>query len=270
MPAKAGIHDFLRNAPLRGVSLNAAWYNRSFVAGTSPLDDVSQRNSKSLMSAFATMTGVESTGGGWRRLRTVIAAAALCAALTTFCIFYVDRPVEFFVWHHQQCRHLFQAMASPSLLSLPFALVYVTGYAIAAPFNWPPGPRTQKCLAISFAILAATAMKDELKWFIGRPWPDNWMKFGLYQFSPLNDTYLYGSFPSGHTAYIAAPMCMLCYLAPKYKPLWIAIIATVMSGLVAAGYHYIADVIAGLFVGYAAAACTVALMPKEARPRARA
>jgi membrane-associated phospholipid phosphatase len=201
--------------------------------------------------------------GDWRRrLAGVLVAAAVCGVLCAVCILYVDRPVEAFVYHHRAFRLVFQAMAAPSLVSLPFALVYLTGYAISAPFTWPPGPRTQNYLAICFAILTATAMKDELKWLFGRPWPESWMNHGLYRFSPFNDTYLYGSFPSGHTAYIAAPMFMLCHLAPARRLVWLAIIAVVMIGLVAAGYHYPADVIAGLFLGYAAAALTVALMPR--------
>jgi len=201
--------------------------------------------------------------GDWRRrLAAVAVAAAVCGVFCAVCILYVDRPVEAFVYHRQAFRRLFQAMAAPSLISLPFALVYLTGYAISAPFTWPPGPRTQKCLAVCFAVLTATAMKDELKWLFGRPWPDSWMKFGLYGFSPFNDSNLYGSFPSGHTAYIAAPMFMLCHLAPRHRPVWLAIIAVVMTGLVAAGYHYPGDVIAGAFLGYAAAALTVALMPR--------
>ncbi len=203
------------------------------------------------------------------RLWRLAGAAAVCLVLSVGCILYVDRPVEDFVWHHQGMRHLFQAMAAPSLLSLPFALVFLTGYAISAPFNWPPGEKAQKYLAVSFAILAATAMKDELKWFFGRAWPDSWMKDGVYGFSPFSDSYLYGGFPSGHTAYIAAPMCMLCYLAPRYRAVWIGVIGVVMFGLVAAGYHYVGDVIAGLFVGYAAAAGTVALMPGRVSGRAR-
>jgi membrane-associated phospholipid phosphatase len=204
-------------------------------------------------------------GGGWqRRLTRVLAAAAVCGVLCAVCIFFVDRPVAWLVYHHRAFRLVFQAMASPSLISLPFALVYLTGYAISAPFTWPPGARTQKCLAVCFAVLTATAMKDELKWLFGRPWPDSWVQHGLYAFSPFNDTYLYGSFPSGHTAYIAAPMFMLCHLAPRYRAVWLGIVGMVMIGLVAAGYHYPADVIAGLFLGYAAAGLTVALMPGRA------
>jgi membrane-associated phospholipid phosphatase len=201
--------------------------------------------------------GAEVTRVWW-----VAAAFALCAVLCTICILYIDRPVELFVHGHQKFRIVFQAMAAPSLVSLPFALTFLTGYVIAGRVTWPPGPTAQKYLAVCAAILVATALKDELKWFFGRPWPFAWTNDGIYAFKPFIDSNLYGGFPSGHTAYISAPLLMLCWLMPKYKALWLTIIAIAMIGLVGAGYHYVGDVIAGLFVGLAAAAGTWALMPK--------
>lgn len=196
------------------------------------------------------------------RLRFVIAAFLLCAVLCTICILYIDRPVELFVHAHHTFRRVFQVMAAPSLLSLPVALTFLTGYLIAGRLTWPPGPVAQKYLAVCAAILIATALKDELKWFFGRPWPFAWIGYGDYALKPFSDSNLYGSFPSGHTAYISAPLLMLCWLMPKYKLLWLAIIAAAMIGLVGAGYHYVGDVIAGLFVGLASAAGARALMPK--------
>ena len=108
-------------------------------------------------------------------------------------------------------------------------------------------------------------MKDEMKWMFGRPWPRSWVKNGVYGFHPFTDSSLYGGFPSGHTAYISAPLLLLCWLAPKYRWVWLAVVAMVMVGLVGAGYHFVGDTIAGLFVGLAAAAGTWVVMPKEAR-----
>jgi membrane-associated phospholipid phosphatase len=197
-----------------------------------------------------------------QRLRNVVAMFLLCALLCTICILYVDRPVALFVHAHQEFRRVFQVMAVPSLISLPFALTYLTGYVIAGRMTWPPGPAAQKYLAVCVAVLVATALKDELKWVCGRPWPFAWIDDGKYAFKPFIDSNLYGAFPSGHTAYISAPLLLLCRLVPRYQALWLAVIAAAMIGLVGAGYHYVGDVIAGLFVGLAAAAGTWALMPK--------
>lgn len=200
-----------------------------------------------------------------KRFWMIAAAFGLCVVLSVICILYVDQPVELFVNAHQHHKRIFQVMASPSLLSLPVALVFLCGYALAGPAG-APGPRAQTWLSVSASVLIATALKDELKWIFGRPWPGSWVHEGLYTFKPFTDNMFYGGFPSGHTAYIAAPMFMLCRLVPKYRMAWLGIIGMVMLGLVAAGYHYIADVISGLFVGLAAAAGTAAMMPLKARP----
>jgi membrane-associated phospholipid phosphatase len=51
-------------------------------------------------------------------------------------------------------------------------------------------------------------------------------------------------------------------LPPKYRPIRMAIVALVMIGLVAYGFHFVGDVIGGLFLGMAAAAGAVALLPE--------
>jgi len=166
--------------------------------------------------------------------------------------------VELFVHAHRGARPVFQLLAAPSLLPLPFSAV-VLGVAVWRRLHGGAAPG-RMYLAFSVATLAATAAKDELKWIFGRPWPDTWMHYGLYAFRPFDTFWLYGGFPSGHTAYIAAPMCVLWKLAPRFKALWAAVTAGVMLGLVGAGYHYVGDVVAGFFTGLAAAAGTLVLL----------
>jgi membrane-associated phospholipid phosphatase len=181
----------------------------------------------------------------------------LFLVLELACYFFIDRKVEIYVAAHQYYRPLFQIMAAPSLLPLPIAVVYLASYAMSASFVWPPGRYARRLLAVSIAVLAATAAKDELKWDFGRYWPQ-YLSQGMYGFTPFSDSYYAGGFPSGHTAYIAAPMLTLCWLWPKYRVLWVGIVLVVMFGLVAAGYHYVGDVIAGFFVGWATAWGTIA------------
>jgi membrane-associated phospholipid phosphatase len=198
-----------------------------------------------------------------RRGRTALIAGimALFVVLTVGCVLFVDRPVEIYVAAHQNHRWVYQAMAAPSLLSLPLALLYLAARALGA----APSRYARTYMSLSMAVLVATALKDEMKWMFGRPWPEAWVKFGLYQFRPFTDNQLYGGFPSGHTAYIAAPLCMMCWLYPKHSALWVTLMAIVMFGLVAAGYHYVGDVVAGLLTGMAAAAGTVVVMGVRAR-----
>jgi membrane-associated phospholipid phosphatase len=173
-------------------------------------------------------------------------------------VLYVDRPVARFVFEHRSAMLFFEALASPSLLSLPFAGCYLVYYALCRVTGRPAGRHAEPLLTLALAITLATAAKDELKWLIGRPWPITWVRYGIYAPHPFRADYLFGSFPSGHTTYIAAPMFVLWWLLPQYRALWAALVLMVMIGLVGSGYHFVADVIAGLFLGLAVAAGTVA------------
>jgi membrane-associated phospholipid phosphatase len=188
----------------------------------------------------------------------VAAAALLCAGLVALCFVYIDRPVEVFVNAHQERRWLFQAMASPSLLPLPFACIYMAVCALRRQLG------SGLLLRLTVAILVAVAAKDELKWVFGRPWPESWVQYGVYAFHPFANSWLYGAFPSGHTTYIAAPMGVLWSALPQYRVVWAGVVVVVMTGLVGAGYHFVGDVIGGLFTGLAAAAGTMACLD---RPR---
>jgi membrane-associated phospholipid phosphatase len=162
--------------------------------------------------------------------------------------------VALYFAHHPAWRPVFQACAVPSLLSLPLAGLYLCARAL----GWV---RANKLwLAMSLATLVATAAKDELKFLCGRVWPQFWLQSGIYGFHPLATSYLYGSYPSGHTAYMAAPLGVVWALRPRLRWLAVVAISLVMLGLVGADYHFVGDVLAGLAVGLLSSAGTLRLM----------
>jgi membrane-associated phospholipid phosphatase len=197
-----------------------------------------------------------------RQLKIIALAAISCAVLVTLSIAFVDRPVFRFVYQHQRFDRLYEVMAAPSLLSLPLAGIYLLVFAFSRLSGTPRGRYTSLCLTLSMAVVTANAAKDELKWLIGRPWPMEWWTQGVYHLQPFTDSGVFGSFPSGHTTYVAAPMFVLWWRLPQYRAIWMAITAMVMIGLVGYGFHFVADVIAGFFLGMAAAGLSVALIPK--------
>jgi membrane-associated phospholipid phosphatase len=188
----------------------------------------------------------------------------VCAALCVVCYYYVDRPVARFAAgdvdvHHWLMRAC-QAMASPSLLSLPFGVAYLAALAVRTSQGLPAWPAQALLTQVSVAILAATAAKDLLKWAFGRPWPAQYLDYGSYQFSLFSNGVQYGCFPSGHTAYISAPRLVIAYAKPQWRWPCYAVIGMVMLGLIGGGYHFPGDTIAGLLTGALAARGTLALM----------
>ncbi len=184
--------------------------------------------------------------------------------LCVVCYFVVDRPVARLaadhVVGHAARRLVFQAMAAPSLLALPFGLVYLSALVLKAGQSDKTWPAQWLLTRISVAIIAATAGKDLLKWVFGRPWPATWLDYGIYAFSPFNTNLLYGSFPSGHTAYISAPLLVVAHERPGWRLPCYGVIGLVMLGLVGGGYHFPGDTVAGLLTGYLAAQGTLAMM----------
>jgi membrane-associated phospholipid phosphatase len=183
----------------------------------------------------------------------------MLAVTTVLCMLFVDRPVAMFFAEHRALRHVFQACAVPSLVTLPLAALFLF-YTLVRKLRGG-GAVNSLYLAASVATLAATAAKDELKWLIGRPWPDTWLHEGIYSFHPLATSTLYGGFPSGHTSYIAAPLCVLWAKMPRYRWLWGGLIGLVMVGLVGADYHFVADVLGGLLTGMLCAWGSLVLVP---------
>ncbi|EKM98805.1 phosphatase PAP2 family protein [Acidocella sp. MX-AZ02] len=175
------------------------------------------------------------------------AAAGGVAALSVICIFTLDQSVALFWAQHKAPKPLFQAMAAPSLLSLPMAGLVLLA-ALSQRLRGQAGP-SRLWLAMALATLAATAAKDELKWMFGRAWPGTFLKFGDAGFHPFAQSVWYGAFPSGHTSYAAAPLAVLWVLRPRWRPLYAALLLAVMAGLVCADYHFVSDVLAGLLTG---------------------
>jgi membrane-associated phospholipid phosphatase len=184
---------------------------------------------------------------------------ALLTLVTLFCVGFVDKPVALFFHAHQSFRLIFEACAAPSLLALPAAGACLS-YAILQRLRG--GNHVSRLwLVMSLATLAGTAAKDELKWMFGRPWPSTWMRDGIYGFHPFANSMLFGGFPSGHTSYISAPLCVLWVMVPRFRWLWGGVIVLVMFGLVAANYHFVGDVLGGLLTGMACAWGSLVLVP---------
>ena len=177
---------------------------------------------------------------------------------TLLSMAFLDQQVALFFTQARTLRPVFNACAAPSLLALPLSGLYLAWLVLQK--GRGKTASNPVLLAMSLATLAGTAAKDELKWLFGRSWPEFWLKDGIYGFHPFTNSYFYGSFPSGHTAYISAPLGVLWALRPRWRPVCGAVIALVMFGLVGADYHYLADVLAGLLTGTICAWGTLVLL----------
>jgi membrane-associated phospholipid phosphatase len=201
--------------------------------------------------------------------------ALSCLVLVCLSIAFVDRPLALLMhqlFHRSQWLLPFAGIGQiPKSLAGPALIVA----APAAWLGWRPGRHASSVIACSVAVVIAGTVKDVLKEAFGRTWPESWMgsnpslvRDGVYGFSPFHGGEGWSSFPSGHEAAIAAVVGVLWWRAPQLRWLWALLLAATAAGLVADTFHFLGDVIAGGYIGFACGRATL-FMPAFALAPAR-
>ncbi len=202
----------------------------------------------------------------------IVAVTLTCAVLVGLSIALADRPVATWVHEHLGSDRFgwfttsyfgpplrlnpFSLMASPALaVGLLAAFVFAI-LAIASVTGWRPEIRGRIVLALCVSAFAANEIDAVVKGVFGRTWPESWLgnnpswiRDGVFGFFPFHGGPDWASFPSGHTAVITATATVLWVILPELKVAWAALVAVVVVGLIAGNYHFVSDVIAGLYLG---------------------
>jgi len=195
--------------------------------------------------------------------RTWLFAFVATTIMVVMCIAYVDRPVAVFFDRH--LRHtvawdwLNRALA-PLDLAVVMALLFLLGCG-----TWVVSGRllrswTQTPLLCSWAAMWATAADIIFKRIFGRAWPDPaYIQNHLYGFRLLHGGPHWESFPSGTAAISAAIASVLWIVMPRWRAIGAVIVVLLCIAVVITNYHWVADVIAGVFLGKSIGWMTVQL-----------
>jgi len=199
-------------------------------------------------------------------------ATAACTILVVICVELVDRPVASWVhehlgdhrwvWLHARYdgRLLpvgpFTLMAGPAEALHRIAALVFSGLVVAALAGWRPSARGRIVLALCLAVFAAVEINAAMKIAFGRTWPESWLgdnpswvRNGVFGFFPFHGGRGWGSFPSGHTTGVVTPAAVLWVVWPEMRVVWVAIVVVVVAGLVGGNYHFVSDIIGGVFIG---------------------
>ena len=191
-------------------------------------------------------------------------AIALFAIIS---VLVLDAPIALAVRDLFGRRQIPADLATSPVLSVPLisATLFVL-CGLAALMGRRFSKLETAILLCNIGILAADAIKNQLKFAFGRTWPDSWgpnvaslVHDNLYAFNYFHGGESLGAFPSGHAAVTAAIMSVLWVLYPKLRVLWGAAVIVASAGLVALNLHFLSDVVVGSFVGASAGLFTVAL-----------
>ncbi len=190
-------------------------------------------------------------------------AFAATAIAVLECVEYVDRPVAEFLEGH--FRHttawvwLERALAPLDLIVL-LALLFLFGCGTWVVFGRVLGSWTRTPLLCSWAAMWATAADVIFKRIFGRAWPDpTYIQNRLYGFRLLHGGPHWESFPSGTAAISAAIASVLWIVAPRWRAVGALIVFLVCVAVVVTNGHWVADVIAGAFLGASIGWMTVRL-----------
>lgn len=199
-------------------------------------------------------------------IRSVLAGLS-CVVLVGLSIAFVDRPLA--TWLHDTFHgaqtfvlmtHLVDPVPPGSALGLLVA-------AVAVMSGWRPGRLGRTLIACCMAALIAYAIKDQAKFAFGRLWPEtwidnnpSWIANGAYGFSPFHGRAGWSSFPSGHMTGISAPMSVVWQRMPKLRGVAALLVGIVAIGLLGADYHFLGDIIAGVYLGVACATGVLAAL----------
>jgi membrane-associated phospholipid phosphatase len=217
------------------------------------------------------------------RLFIIVALALTCVASVGVSVALIDRPVATWVHEHLGSERFgwftttyfgpplkfgpFSLMASPAIAVGPLAALVFATLALAAVAGWRPGIRSRMVATLCVAAFAANEINSFAKGLFGRTWPESWLgnnpswiRDGVFGFFPFHGGQDWASFPSGHTTVITAVAAILWVVSPELKVAWAAMVAVVAVGLVAGNYHFVSDVIAGLYFGAGIGLGAAALM----------
>jgi membrane-associated phospholipid phosphatase len=217
-------------------------------------------------------------------LLRIAGAAISCAFLVVVSVRLIDRPVATWVHEHlgdarfawlrlHRDGHLlpigpFSFMAGPAEALEPIALLGLLLLALAAMAGWHLKARARAVLALCLSVVVTLVVNREIKIVFGRTWPESWMgdnpswiRDGVFEFSPFHGGRGWDSFPSGHTSVITTAATLLWLLWPERRILWAAMVAVVIIGLIGGNYHFVSDIIGGLYLGVAIGLGSAGLMP---------
>ena len=197
-----------------------------------------------------------------KSLRTWGLGLVACVVSVLVCVAYVDRPVAEFAnahWLHSALYVAADGFLRLLTLALIAALVLLFVAGGRAYLGRPLGAWSATPLACAWAAVWALSCAVVLKIIFGRSWPyPGYLVDHIYEFHFLRGGPGLESFPSGTMSVSGAIVGVLWTRMPAWRAVQLAALGVIAFALVVGSWHWIADIIAGTFLGLVIGALTVA------------
>jgi membrane-associated phospholipid phosphatase len=200
-------------------------------------------------------------------LRSWSIALAITTAGVIASDLWLDQPIAFFVHRNVVDKTIFVWLQRLPVVFLLLSLLVLAWCGLWGLINRPFSRLQSVGLACSISFIATNFINNQLKYAFGRTWPDTWIENnpsliqnGVFSFNPFHGGPGFASFPSGHIAAVTAVMAVLWWSYVSLRPIYIVCIAAVTIGLIGANYHFLSDILSGIFVGVFAGYITTKIL----------
>jgi membrane-associated phospholipid phosphatase len=189
----------------------------------------------------------------WNGLRICLGLLVLTTLAVGLSVRYADRPISIFVASSLGSLRLAEELKDTPSFFIPISFL-VFGIFLWRRFAAKPLAKLDRaCLLAGLSVLVTNIINDALKLLFGRTWPQylfpSFIGQGAYGFHPFHHGYGYKSFPSGHAAAVCALLSVAWRFYPRFRFLYVFTAISFSALLVVMNFHFLADVIAGAFLG---------------------
>jgi membrane-associated phospholipid phosphatase len=189
----------------------------------------------------------------WNGFQIWLGFLVLTALAVGLCVTYADRPISIFAASKLGPLRLGQKLSDTPSLFIPMSLL-AFGIFLWRRFEAKPLAKFDTaCLLAGVSLIVTSLVNGALKFLFGRTWPrylfPSFIGQGAYGFHPFHHGYGYKSFPSGHAAAVCALLSVAWRFYPRFRFLYAFAAMSFCALLVVMNFHFLADVIAGAFIG---------------------
>lgn len=183
-------------------------------------------------------------------------------------VLFVDRFLAIFIHQTGLDRLLFLRNLTEGI---PVLLLGLTIGALFLFYHSRNGKITRITAPLYYYLTLRLTLeiKTGLKIIFGRYWPKTWINNnlslihdGVYGFNWLHGFGNQGSFPSGHSTYVAFSVFWLFVYYPKLRYLWLLLGLGCVLSLITLDYHFLGDCLAGISFGTLSALCAITFWHK--------
>jgi membrane-associated phospholipid phosphatase len=205
-----------------------------------------------------------------------IGSFVLTVVLVVICYLWIDRPIALLAHdvHWMELLDAFRGHRIPVVVA-PLAGLMLLVLAVRAIMQRPLTRPYLVILLCSLSFFVAEGLKTYLKVAFGRTWPESWMgphisfiRDGAYGFNPFHGGPAYTAFPSGHITAVCAVVSVLWVWYPRFRPLYVLSVLVTAISLVGINFHFVSDVIAGIFLGISVGWIATAMWRAGVQPSA--